>query len=295
MRYSIATLAASAMLALGASSALADGMVSTKDVVAAPCCTANWSGIYIGAAVGYGIARSKTHYQVDSVQVGDILDPDNTQIPATQFFGDSTSSIASDGFTGTVTLGYDRDIGRNIVIGVFADYTFGDLESDFIPEYQQTVDFLPFGAQSTISLSNQWAVGARIGLTRSCCALWYLTAGYTQVDLDVEDHRERDTSGTPPEQGLGTRSSTLHGYFIGGGVEQQIYNNLTLKLEYRYSDFGDQNVYDVTQVFQCTPVPCTGAGIKRQERLEMDTDIHAVRLGLAYKFNREPEPVAPLK
>jgi len=281
-------LLAAMLCALAAATASADGMYSVKDAPA-PCCEANWSGLYIGASVGYGIARSSTTYQVDQSEFD--ADP-NVQIPGTFFFGDTSADTASDGVTGTVTVGYDRDIGRSVVIGVFADYTFGDLDGEFDSRFQQNNN-LRFGADHDFTFSDQWSVGARIGLARSCCTLWYIAAGYTQADFEADDNRIRDTLGG--EVSLGTRGKTLDGYFIGAGVEQQLHSGLSLKLEYRFSDFGEESIYDVNQQFQCTN-NCTGENYKRRERLDIDGDIHAIRLGLAYKFDlHRPAPVEPLK
>ena len=213
MRMNTLWLATPVMLALSAGSAVAGG--SLKDGPAPTCCEANWSGLYVGAAVGYSIA---TH---ELTQSGSAID------------------LSGEGFQGAVTLGLDRQVSPNVVVGVFADYAFGKLEGDI--------------GGARLNIENQWAIGARIGLVRSCCTMWYVGAGYTQADWDI--------SGS----GLSI-SETLRGYFVALGVEQSLHNNLSLKLEYRYSNYDD-----------FTP---TGLGTAN-----FDVDTHAVRLGVNWKFS----------
>src|SRR5690606_27863774 len=87
------------------------GYGSVKDApLAAP--QANWNGLYIGAAVGYGIATTEP-----SVDFGG-------------YAGLSVDGLSSEGFQGTLTIGYDRQVHHNWVIGVFGDYTLGELETD---------------------------------------------------------------------------------------------------------------------------------------------------------------------
>lgn len=55
-----------------------------------------------------------------------------------------------------------------------------------------------------------------------------------------------------------------NGFFVGGGVEQVLSRNVSLKFEYRFSDYDDVTV----------------AGTK------FDNEVHSVRLGVNYKFGR---------
>jgi len=120
-------------------------------------------------------------------------------------------------------------------VGLFADYAFGKIDG--------TV------ADITSSIDNQWAIGARLGYLRSS-TLWYATAGYTEADWQVQ---------------ISTRSAnkTLNGYFVGLGVEQAFSPNLSLKLEYRFSNYDE--------------VPGT---------LAFDSEINSIRLGLNWKLGQ---------
>lgn len=229
MKNTLIGLAAGAALTFSAGTALADGYAygSVKD--AAPVQQVNWNGLYIGGAVGYGIASTDR-------DIG---------------FGFSTKDgLSNDGLQGVISLGYDRQVHSNIVLGVFADYAFGDLERT-----ESMFNGL-FRIQSDIS--DNWAIGARVGYVRSCCTMWYINAGYAQAD-----HEWSVNIGDGDLVFGGSKK--LDGYFLGGGVEQQIRDNLSLKLEYRYTDFGSENLVG--------------------DFVKTETDIHSVRLGVNLKVD----------
>jgi outer membrane immunogenic protein len=64
-------------------------------------------------------------------------------------------------------------------------------------------------------------------------------------------------------------STTRTGWTVGGGVEHAFAPNWTARVEYRYADFG--TITNVSTVFGATQ--------------DHDLTEHAVRFGLAYKFN----------
>lgn len=147
-----------------------------------------------------------------------------------------TTDISLQGAQGVVSAGYDVQVSPNVVLGVLVDYAFGDVDGDLFP--------LRF------TISNQWAVGARAGFLATARSLWYANAGWTRADFDL----------TVP--GFTLVDKSLNGFFVGGGVEQALSRNVSLKLEYRFSDYENFNF----------------GGIK------FDNTVHSVRLGVNYKF-----------
>ena len=242
----IVILAAAAALASGAK---ADGMPSAPVAAEAPGCAATWDGLYAAASVGYGIFVTdvRNAYHDDGLSYRASKDED------------------TGGITGTIAIGYDRQIRDGLVAGVFGDYTFGTIDERFDGFYPD--EYIG------VSYEDTWAVGARLGLVR-CCSLWYVTAGYTQTSAELESHLHRV-------------SEKLDGWFVGAGVEHQIRKGFALKLEYRYSDFEDAIIHDET-------FPCGSCGGLGYDRMDADNDMHAIRLGIVYRLHRE-DPPAPLK
>lgn len=211
----------------------------------------DWSGVYIAGSVGYGIADAEDEITLDG----------------STFSGVISSHPDADGVTGTVAIGYDRQLDSHFVAGVFADYTFGELDGSGTRVYPNGDAF-----RFNLEYDNAWAIGARLGYTRSEHTLWYVTAGYTEADLSYSDQ-------------FGSVDKDLQGFFLGAGVEHNIRDNFFLKLEYRYSNYGDETIFEDT----ATSGPC---GTECYEREDIDTDIHSIRLGIAYKFGG-PAPAAP--
>jgi outer membrane immunogenic protein len=162
--------------------------------------------------------------------------------------------LGGEGVFGTITVGYDRVIRPGWVAGVFADFDFGSSissDSDF---------WNPWGPPSQFSLdhNHSWSIGARLGFLTSPGTLVYGTVGYTQMDIDVDS----------PALGL-SNSTTFDGYFVGAGLETFLRDNWTLKLEYRYSDYGSETLRDAYGY---------------QFGVDLDPSTHTARLVLSYKF-----------
>ena len=236
MKKTVASLFTAGLLACSAGLALADGMPTAANIAEAPIGGNEWRGFYVSAAVGYSSGDSELFVDPNSV------------------------SIDPDGVTGTVGLGYDIMVRDSILLGVLADYTFGELDDKFTLA----------GTPGTWSLDDTWAVGGRIGTIIHKDLLLYGTAGYTRTELTLK---------TP----TGKASEDLDGFFVGAGLERLICNNLYLKGEYRYSHFEDND--------GVTDPPGCGTGCD----FKQENETHSIRLGVAYKFGARQEEAVPLK
>lgn len=233
-------------LVMMGSPVLADGWHrAASPGLATSCCETNWSGVYAGIAVGYSIATTEI--------TDNVID---YTIPNAFYTIDEASSHD---VTGTLTLGYDHQVMPGVVLGVFGDYTFGELNSTVSLGY-------PGGYNLSLEYDNTWAVGGRVGFAQSCCTMWFVTAGYTSTDIDLEGLNDQ-----------------LDGYFFGGGVEQALHGGFSLKLEYRYANYGDTRLLEVDQ-------GCC------YESIDADSEMHSIRLGINYKFGRrEQAAYEPMK
>jgi outer membrane immunogenic protein len=236
-------------LALGTTTASADGVDRKYSPIASPpppIHVPSWSGFYIGAGVGGGAFLHDTS----------VSDP---------IFDEKLFSFGGggDGVLGTVIVGWDWQLGPKTVFGVFADYDFFDLSS-------RNSDFNGFFNHSS-SHDSAWSVGVRLGVLSSPSTLWYLTGGYTQLELDHSMNHSIDFFGI--DNLTVSRDRQLDGWFVGAGVDTRLAaSNWFLRLEYRYTDFdtgrlriSDEEGFDLLQV---------------------DTDVvaHTARLTLTYKF-----------
>ena len=163
----------------------------------------------------------------------------------------SLDGLGGEGVFGTVTVGYDRMLTSRIVAGIFADY-------DFVSNVSTDAAFGPFSA--SVEQKNTWAIGARLGVLTSPTTLWYGTAGYSHTEFDLK--------------GINFNLPDFNGYFVGAGVESQLGGPWSLKGEYRFTQYGSE---EILPGFSAEP------------------STHAGRVSLNYKWGREDERAAPMK
>jgi outer membrane immunogenic protein len=267
MTKKLMALALSGAAVFMASPALADGYKPKAAPVA--CCEANWNGIYFGGGVGWGAMITG---QTDSFG------------PAAPVGTVNEHEFGSDGVFGFLRLGLDRQVHPGIVLGAFADFEFHDVGIfGRVSSQRRATKFFTAGTdtfRTDVDLDTSWAVGARLGFVRSCCTMWYINAGYTQADVNFKFTQNNVT--VP-----GTRNDvTVAGWFLGGGVEQQLGRGFALNLEYRLASYESKEVFNGQYTINT---------VNSFHREELDPTVHTVRLGVIYKFDVHTPRVEPLK
>jgi outer membrane immunogenic protein len=229
-------LGLAAGIALFAGPVAAEGLLDRHAVRAPACCeTASWSGFYVGAGIGGGAVNHELTFGIPGVF--DIINLDG---------------IGGEGFFGTVSVGYDRQINDRFVVGVFADYDFSDISTDLSL----------LGGLFTASLDHDrsWSIGARAGFLSSPTTLWYGTVGYTEAEFSADSS-------------IGSLDlPDFKGYFVGAGVESMLGRGWSLKGEYRFTQFDEETILSLGPF-----------------DLDLDTSMHTVRFSLNYKFGRREE------
>lgn len=231
---------------LGAASivALTSGMAHAADLYggsvkdAAPahdcCASPNWRGFYVG--IGVGGAALLNDIKADFFGVA----------------GAEVDSFSGDGIFGTVQAGFDVHLTPRFVAGLFADYDFGRQSARVILD----VPGLTSGDLVKLEKRNSFALGGRFGFLAHN-TLWYVPVGYAQADIDL----------TVPPAGY-KKNNTHSGWFIGAGAETQLHDRISLKMEYRYTQYDSQCLF------------CEGGVDVKNEPTE-----HSVRGVLSYKFD----------
>jgi outer membrane immunogenic protein len=218
-----------------------------------------WSGLYLGAGVGYSAFVANT-----------------TPFDATPPFAQQNVNhdVGGDGWLGTVIVGFDHRISPGVVIGIFADYDWTDAEGEWKD--------LAAGADvsGTYRQDSAWAIGGRLGVLSNAGTLLYLSGGYTEAKFDQLDFFFF-AGGPGPVRII--PSTTFDGWFVGAGMETLLWQNLSLRLEYRYSDFGEERVARFN--------PATGGN---RNLNDIDITTHSGRVVLSYRFDWA-RTEAPLK
>ena len=210
-----------------------------------------WTGFYVGAQAGYEFGRSNAF--------------------ATSNFtgaGVAANSGSPKGFIGGAHVGYNYQFpGGALLHGVsFVAGIEGDVDGSNYKTNYALGGFNNYAYQPV-----QGSVRGRLGVAVDR-ALFYATGGVAIGDI----HNSYVNTFNGAVDSL---SRTKVGYTVGGGIEYSVTNNISLRAEYRFTDFG--HVTD-------TLVNSSGGGMNVRHR---ETD-NRVQGGISYRFDTfAPAPV----
>ena len=136
-------------------------------------------------------------------------------------------SDETDGVVYGLTAGYDVDLGGAVfgIEGEISDSTMGAEDEDILED----------GDSAELSVDRDLYLGARLGAGVGG-NLFYVKAGYTNVRLKFA----YDDGTTSLSEGY-----NIDGFRLGGGVELPVASNFAVRLEYRYSNYGELNIEDI--------------------------------------------------
>lgn len=210
----------------------------------------NWSGGYIGAQFGHAWGES------------------NASITPCPFSPNCSLYLDPDGFFGGIYAGYNHQFSNNIVLGIDTDINLSGVDSGDV--VLRATDGTP-RSQVEGSAETKWdgAIRARLGYA---AGRWlpYLAGGLSVARVDLEAHLVTPILIWPAGTSLASEKETLTGWNIGAGVEYAATSNITLRAEYRYTDFGTQRFPVQNDILNVDG--------------KMDLSTHDVRIGVAYRF-----------
>jgi outer membrane immunogenic protein len=190
-----------------------------------------WTGLYIGANVGYSWGdHTLSQFEDGGGPANFIQDYD------------------SDGFIGGVFAGYNWQYSQ-FVYGIEGDVEYTDIDGGFDDG----------SASATVDVGLQGSLRARVGVAFDRFMV-YGTGGVAFADIDYDL-----IAGTTE-----TLGETAVGWTIGGGAEAAVTDQIFVRAEYRYTDFGTENFDSVI--------------FSPDNNFDQDTAFHTVRLGVGYKF-----------
>ena len=246
------------------------GSASAADLAARPYTKAppmaapaySWTGFYIFGGGGGGIWSANGGVDVTG---GPCIICTNTR-------------TGGDGWFGTVGAGYDWQ-SAGWVFGIFGDGTFGSLKGNL-----GDASFPGGPVVGTVKMETAWAAGARVGYLVAPNVLSYVNGGYTGTYWSGSTLLSSFT-GVP--SGAHTDSFSTQGWFVGGGVE----NNLNIfgvnapgwfmKTEYRAAYLDRKNLTERTDVGNLP----LGADIT------FKPFVQTISTSLVYRFNWSGAPV----
>lgn len=195
------------------------GVCGAPPAFAQQASTTDWSGAYLGAQLGYGFGNTSS---VTTNLVGTFPVP---------------FDYSSDGALGGVHAGYNFQSG-SFVLGIEGDAEVAAIED------QQSVYIYDVTYSSKTTADFVASLRARSGVAFDRLLI-YGTGGvaFGQVEIAY------DCDACVSEAGAASTLDDLRvGWTAGVGAEYSLTSDISLRLEYRYTDLGSKRLIDVEQV-----------------------------------------------
>lgn len=230
MKHLLLTTALAGALALSAGSVFAADLIIEEPAYVEPVVSGgNWDGLYLGAFVGAGWGHA------DHTNSG---------------FDEDGADADLSGWLLGVKAGANFTLSGNIVVGVVGDVAWSDISGTYADA--------PVIGDSTNTINWQGSLRGILGMDAGAF-MPYLTAGLAVANATHE------VEFFEPELSV---DATHVGWTVGAGVEMAVADNISLNLEYRYSDYGSQE-YDHESMF---------------DPPEFDLSTHAITAGVNFRF-----------
>jgi opacity protein-like surface antigen len=202
------------LLASFAFAALAVGPAIAADmpVKAPPVKRAySWTACYVGIHAGWGF--------------GDVSVDNGANVLGRVVGTPASENVHPKGPEFGGTIGCDWAMGNSLVIGILGDAAWMPKDDDKVE-----INAVPF----RIRIKEEWlaTARARIGINTGSWGLWYLTGGAAFTDIELSNFNPINPLSITAE----TKSRV--GWVAGWGAEYLLSENLSLKTETLYMDFG---------------------------------------------------------
>jgi outer membrane immunogenic protein len=179
-----------------------------------------WTGYY----AGFGIGGNALNTELSARPGPGVTDPGPAGAAA------SLDGLGAAGGFLQLNGGYDYQLAPRWVIGAVANVDFDDTRTTL----RVSAPGAPLQARAKLSMDNSWSIGARAGYLTSPGTLLFVTGGYTQVLMS-----DKLSIGGPfPDTSVSAHVPDFGGGFIGAGAETLITDHISLRGEYRFTDFG---------------------------------------------------------
>ena len=247
-----------------------------------------WEGAYIGGTIGVSAQTSDNDETVlfDTNRDGNFDDTVRTTSGANAFSPGFCGGAAlgrtpaetcrsdNDGLEYNIRAGYDMQNG-NIVYGVVVEGGTSEVR-DSVSAFSTTPAFYAFKREIDYTLGARLRVGYAMGGT-----LLYATGGASYAKI-----KNSFTTSNTANSFANNGNSNSIGYSAGGGGEVKLAKNISLGVEYLYTNYTKDD-YRVNVGPGTAPATnpfllvSGGTDFRRSDR---DFDMHNVRLTASYRF-----------
>ncbi len=300
---------AAAYLGVGGT-ALANG--SLKDIPEPLPPVITWTGFYIGGGIGAGAvvhelkanAFADEYYYDGGCSTLSVCEAFSSSDLISYNLLDASlnfDGIGGEGIFGTLQIGYDWQFDTRGVFGFFADADLSGIETDL--DFSASSGGETFlSGDGEVDMDWMWTIGARLGYLATPDTLIYFLIGYTQAEFDdpklsisydspFGSILSASSSSTTDSETFRANLDTFSGVTLGLGMETRLDANWGLKLEYRFTQLSDEQLFSISEKDYDNDYEYTEYGASA----DLEPSIHTGRVLLTYRFNRAPEPIEPFK
>ncbi len=210
-----------------------------------------WSGLYVGAQVGYAWAKDNASIQNPGLPSPPVPGP---------FFQPFTTNL--EGVIGGAHVGY------NLQINQWLAGVEGSVDGTSLSKSQFIGTPPLFGGNAKTYTPLQGSIRVRLGVAWD---RWLIYASGGAAFAGISNFYDTTAFGGNAE----TISKTRTGWTVGGGLAYAVTNNWSLGVDYRYSDFGHYVDKSGTTFFPDT-------------NLNHHLTQHQIQGRLTYRFYTEP-------
>lgn len=209
--------------------------ITTDTGLADDMTSPSWTGFYVGGFVGGGAVNNELDV------LGGLLEFDG---------------IGGEGFVGGGFAGFNYQVSPRIVLGVQGELGVQDLETE--------IDLSVGGFTASLEAAPDFnaAISGRAGWLVNPDTLLYVIGGYSYAEYDVDIHLSLVRQVTTDLE----FDETYHGFHIGTGIEARLTDSITARIEYRYTQYGEEDWG-------------TGGAV------EVEPSTHTGTLGVAWNFH----------
>lgn len=234
----------------------------------------SWTGFYIGGQIGGFSSKTK----MDILRNGKNVPVHDDYLPKLS------------GFMGGIYAGSNVDLGNGLILGVDTDIIWTDKnDTKTVPAYEITPAHVNYvnkmvkdaginigenkievgdKRSHSFTFKEKWAGATRVRIGFAAERIMPYVAGgiaYTQLqDITSISVTKKDTGKVIASGNLSDETKTMVGYTLGAGVDFAMTNNVIVRAEYRYSDFGKKKFSN--------------------DKYETSYKTNDFRVGVAYKF-----------
>ncbi|WP_328598556.1 TonB-dependent receptor domain-containing protein [Croceibacterium xixiisoli] len=202
--------------------------------------TTDWTGPYVGGSIGYGVGKTR----------GGVTDLAGTP---TDLVNNSRIDQTMRNFIGGLHAGYNYQLPSNVVLGIEADISSGDLASTSsvgLTGDQQNIPYLQSNGALESDTEYKWdrmltlrgRLGYAVGQT-----LFYGTAGLAWL-TETQTRNQYRSWPTNNEEQMGVGQAVEHLFFekdrqqragavFGTGMERSLGRNWSMRVDYGYARF----------------------------------------------------------